>query len=383
MLVLCFATTFAEKVPQSGADSGFNCYVAVNGDDHNDGSRRHPWATIQHASEQVKPGYVVHVQPGTYKGPVSTSISGAPVARIRFVSEVKWGAVIRSTGAPATWTNDADFIDIVGFDVSGDGYLGIFNRGSNVRIIANQVHDVAAGGCTGNGGAGILNGKYSATDNDVIGNVVHNIGERNKSCPRVHGIYHSNSRGRIVNNITYGNEGYGIHLWHAATDVTIANNLVFNNRHGGILVGAGDAPYQGDRSHPADHVLVVNNIVIYNQNRYGIEELGVVGRSNQYVNNLVYQNHDADWKLLAGQQSGTISEDPHFLDYRADGAGDYRLSSISPASGRGTSLGAPSFDIDGRPRVPGSCDIGPYQSATSKSQPWPPEPCFPDCALRP
>src|SRR5581483_607779 len=264
-IVLCFFTVAQNLVYATHRISNLDRYVAPNGDDRNDGSRQHPWATLRQASENVKPGYVVHVQPGIYSAAVSTSISGAAAARVRFVSEVKWGAVIRTAGAAAAWTNDADFVDIVGFDISGDGYLGLFNRGSNVRIIANHVHDVAANGCTGNGGAGILNGKYSAGDNDVTGNVVHNIGENNKSCARVHGIYHSNLRGRIVNNISYGNEGYGIHLWHAADQVIIANNLVFNNRHGGILVGAGDSPYNGEASHPVDHVAVVNNIVIYNQ----------------------------------------------------------------------------------------------------------------------
>ncbi len=388
LLAACFPVAFAVagNPATSGAKiatSSLERYVSPAGNDGNDGSAKRPWATLKYAAGKVKPGSIVHVAPGTYSGPISTSISGISVARIKFISDVKWGAVVRSTGAPSTWTNDGSFVDIIGFDISGDGYLGLFNRGSNVRIIANHVHHVAAAGCTGNGGAGILNGNYAAMDNDVIGNVVHDIGEPRTSCSRVQGIYHSNLRGHILNNIAFSNQGYGIHLWHAAAEVTIANNLVFNNRHGGILIGSGDVSY-GASPRLGDYMTVVNNIVIYNQNRYGVEEMGVTGPHNQYLNNLVFGNHIADWKLLTGKQSGTINEDPHLLNFRADGSGDYHLSSNSPALGRGTSLNAPTFDMEGyaRPRS-GAWDIGPYQSGTPLVYPYPPDVCNQDCTTVP
>jgi Right handed beta helix region/Protein of unknown function (DUF1565) len=388
MTLLCFATVHAIGAGSPTRRSAklanpLQHYVAPHGNDRWDGSARRPWATLQHAAENAKPGTVVHVAAGSYRGPVTVSASGIPFARIRFISDQQWGALIRSSGSRATWVNDGDFVDIVGFDISGDGSIGVLNRGSNVRIIANHVHHIPAGGCDGNGGAGILNGNYSASDNDIIGNVVHDIGEPNKSCARVHGIYHSNLRGRILDNITYNNEGYGIHLWHAATQVTIANNLVFNNRHGGIVVGAGDAPFNGSPMHPADDVLVVNNIVVYNQNRYGIEELGITGPNNTFINNLVYGNRFADWKLQAGRQIGTISLDPHFIDYREDGSGDYHLSSVSPAIGKASRKGAPWFDIQGYVRSEHAAwDLGPYQSGAVDKHAWPPEICIPDCDLQ-
>jgi parallel beta-helix repeat protein len=385
----CFATVgaIAADHPRSGSSREgklLQYYVAPRGNDRWEGSSARPWATLQHAAEKAVAGVVINVAPGEYRGPVTTSKSGVPFARIRFVSEKQWGAVVRSSGSHAAWTNDGDFVDIVGFDISGDAAIGIFNRASNVRIIGNHVHHISVGGCDGNGGAGILNGNYSASDDDVINNVVHDIGEPNKSCARVHGIYHSNVRGRILNNISYNNEGYGIHLWHAANEVTIANNLVFNNRHGGIVVGAGDAPFQSSPMHPADRVLVVNNIVVYNQNRYGIEELGVTGPNNTYVNNLVYGNQFADWKLQAGRQLGTIAADPHFIAYRPDGSGDYHLSSVSPGIGKASINAAPFFDIEGyvRPQH-GTWDVGPYQSGAIEKHDWPPESCLPDCDLEP
>jgi len=388
LALLCFAThpvmAMGNRLSHSSKSTNrVECYVAPNGNDMWDGSSTRPWATLQHAAGNATAGETIHVAPGNYAGPVLTSRSGLPFARIRFISDKQWGAVIRSHASRATWVNDGDFVDIVGFDISGDGAIGIFNRGSNVRIIGNHVHHISSRGCDGNGGAGILNGSYSASDDDVIGNVVHDIGEPNKSCPRVHGIYHSNVRGRILNNISYNNEGYGIHLWHAATDVTIANNLVFNNRNGGIVVGAGDAPFDSSPLHPADRVLVTNNIVVYNHNRYGIEELGVTGPNNTFVANLVYGNQFADWKLQSGRQFGTITEDPHFIAYKDDGSGDYHLSTASPGIGKASTNGAPIFDIQGYVRPDrGAWDIGPYQSGADNKSTWPPESCFPDCDLR-
>jgi hypothetical protein len=111
---------------------------------------------------------------------------------------------------------------------------------------AHHVHDLAlAGGCTGNGGAGIDNANYRASDGDIIGNVVHDIGVPGR-CNGVHGIYSSTPRGRSYNNNVYRASAWGIHLWHAASDVTIAHNTVFANGAaavgGGIVIGAGDAP---------------------------------------------------------------------------------------------------------------------------------------------
>jgi Right handed beta helix region len=388
-VMLCFATIRLMNAKDSRSRDiqhvpSTDYYVAPNGNDRWNGSASRPWGTLQHAAEKAIPGAAIHLASGNYSGALVTSRSGMPLARIRFISDTQWGAVIRSIGTRAAWINDGDFVDIVGFDISGDGAIGILNRGSNVRIIGNNVHHIPALGCDGNGGAGILNGNYSASDDDVIGNLVHDIGEPKKSCARVHGIYHSNLRGRILNNISYNNEGYGIHLWHAAADVTIANNLVFNNRHGGIVVGAGDAPFNGSPNNPADHVLVVNNIVVYNRNRYGIEELGVTGPNNSFINNLVYGNEFEDWKLQTGRKLGTISADPKFIAYREDGSGDYHLSSASPGIGKASRNGAPPFDIQGYVRPQRTAwDIGPYQSDAVEKRNWPPDACFPDCGLPP
>ncbi len=337
-------------------------YVAPDGQDTNPGTIALPFKTIGKAAEVATPGTTVRVAPGVYPEIVETSASGTAEARIRYVSSVPWQAKIRTQGPDDhwSWANSGSFVDIEGFDVSGNGVGGIGTEASNVVISGNHVHDIPALGCPGNGGAGIETGGY-AFNTSIIGNPVHDIGEFPNPCPRVHGIYHSHEGGPIVNNIVYRTSGWGIHLWHAPYRLTIANNLVFNNANGGIVVGAGDSPYYGDPSKPADHILVLNNIV-YDNRRIGIVESGVTGLNNLYMNNLVFAN-EQDWELNNGlSPSDTVAAPPGFVHYDPDGKGNYHLMAGSPAIDRGTPMQAPDVDYNLTPRPQGrGVDIGPFE----------------------
>jgi len=215
------------------------------------------------------------------------------------------------------------------------------------------VHDIPAAACDANGGAGIDTCSYDTRDNEMIGNVVHHIGT--PPCNRVQGLYYSHQGGRIVNNIAYANAGWGIHLWHAATDVTIANNLVFANGSGGIIVGAGDSP----GGVVADNCVVSNNVVL--DNPIGIYEYGATGSGNRYLQNLVFRN-TTQTRLLTGTASGTLTVDPGLVDYRMDGSSDYHSAAGSPLIDSGTATGAPGYDHDEicRPQRAGF-DRGPFE----------------------
>lgn len=363
------AASVATTVPW-GPLFGRDYFVSPSGDDHHQGSAAQPWATLQHAAEQVGPGSTVHVLPGVYRGPVLTKQSGQRDKRIRFLSEKQWQARVITAGESFVWRNNGSYVDIAGFDISGDGAYGILNMGSNVRIIGNYVHDIAAPGCTSEGGAGIDNGDYSGHDNDVVSNRVERIGDRSLRCNRVHGIYHSNYRGHIWNNISCDNQGWGIHLWHAANAVVIANNLVCGNGEGGIVIGSGDA----SGAPPADHMLVTNNILIDNGRpdaTFAIDEFGSLGDDNHYLNNLIFGPEQKIVLKNHNQIAGTIWKDPLLVHDKSAALGEYRLKANSPAIGAGTSAGAPPLDLEGRVRpVSGRWDIGPFEYK-SEGKPWP------------
>ncbi|MBV9147830.1 MAG: right-handed parallel beta-helix repeat-containing protein, partial [Acidobacteria bacterium] len=323
--------------------SGTNYYISTTGSDANDGSQTNPWATLQHAASKVAPGTTVHVAAGTYSGAITTNTAGTASQRIRFVSDVQWAAKIRATSVDIVWTNMADYVDIEGFDIAGnDGATcnGIINYASYVRIVGNNVHDVGHDVATCLWGAGIVNHQNRAGhDDDVIGNLVHDVGDYTHPYQYLHGIYQANLRGHVWNNVIYRCEGWGIQLWHAANQVTIANNTIFNNAYGGILIGDGDDPGGFPAGVIDDYTVVTNNIVYQNglqsgANGYGIEEYGNTGTHNQYSNNLVYQNGPSNWRLQnAVIAVSTITADPQFMNYQANGSGDYKLLPASPAIG--------------------------------------------------
>jgi hypothetical protein len=313
-------------------------YVSPGGADSNSGSQSQPFRTIEQAAKTATPGTTVLVAPGVYTGNIQTRTAGTASAPIRYQSAVKWGARLQGTGKDAVWTNHGDHVEIVGFDVSGSGRIGILNLASYTRIAGNHVHHLALiGGCTGDGGAGIDNGNYTASQGDIVDNIVHDIGTPG-SCNGVHGIYSSNRGGRIANNMVYRASSFGIHLWHAATSVIVANNTVFANGSatmgGGIVLGNGDSPGKP----MLNHTKVINNIV-YDNPGVSIKEFcyaghDCTGSDNSFLNNLVFKN-GAPISLRRGRARNTINADPAFEDYRPDGSGNYRLKPQSPARGKG------------------------------------------------
>ena len=88
---------------------------------------------------------------------------------------------------------------------------------------------------------------------------------------------------------------------HAATDVKIVGNEVFDNSYGGIVVGADHADFAGGFGRN-NHTIVRDNKVYRNgllagARGYGIEEYGAVGENNRFENNTVFGNRPADWNL--------------------------------------------------------------------------------------
>ncbi|MFL5813149.1 MAG: choice-of-anchor D domain-containing protein [Bdellovibrionia bacterium] len=340
-------------------------YVAPSGNDSNAGTQSSPFLTIAKASKVAAPGTTIHVAAGTYKvsAPgindvgILTTMSGTSAAHIRFVSDPKNRAKIVLSGTGFAWDNKGNYVDIDGFEISGSGRGGILSEAAHVSITNNYIHDLTvSGGCNGNGGAGI--DTYTSVGDVVItNNIVRNIGYPSASpCNGIQGIYIASVGNIVMNNVVSNIAAVGIHQWHGATASAIINNTVFNNKEG-ILIGNGDG---GALPNGSENNYVANNIV-YDNRAYGIIEYGKVGANNRYINNLVYDS-GTNVKMISGSISGTISQDPMFVKYEADGTGDYHLQPSSPAIGKGTLTSAPLTDFDGKPRG-SSIDIGAYEYA--------------------
>ena len=345
-----------------------NLYVAPGGSDGNPGTEAEPFRTLARAAQVVTPGTTVYVAPGQYTGGIRTNTSGTLEARIIFQSTERWGAKIvppLDSKTTSAWDNRGNHVDIVGFEIDGTQYQsgtkwlsGIYNGGSHNSIRHNHVHHVGLDvPCESAGGAGIgVDSYYKGRHADVIANNVHDIGPTD--CRYHHGI-HVSTQAQVRNNLVYRISGAGIHLWHDAQQVEITGNTV-STSGSGIVVGGGD--FYNSKG-PNDHTVVANNIVF--DNRHGILEQGATGPNNRYEHNLVFQNAVTDWSLAPGRQHiGTVAAEPAFVEYSRTGTPDFRLSPRSPAIGRGVAV-EPEQDYQGKPRTRATgYDIGAYQYDT-------------------
>src|SRR5512146_3217737 len=359
------------SLSSASATSG-DYYVASNGSDSNDGSACHPWASIQKAASSATAGAKVHVGPGTYyiTSAIKTSNSGTSSQPISFISESRWGAkIVANAAIDSCWLNSGSYVTIEGFDITessgGSCRIGLLNYASNVRLLSNRVHDLtrasAIVNCDGNAGAaGIDTYSSTASNVDIIGNIVGHIGNAsNHSGVYIQGIYTAMQNVRVRNNIVYQAMSFGINMGAYSSSNSIANNTVFANGYGGIWVGGS-----------ATSATVTHNIV-YNNNNTGIDG-SYAPSSNQYLNNLV-TGQSTNWNLASGaSHSGGVTSSPQFVYYMPDGTGDYHLSSGSPAVNAGTSQSAPANDFDDGPRpMGGAYDIGAYEyGAPAAAWPW-------------
>ena len=323
----------------------------------------------------------MHVAPGEYHANVTTPASGNSHARIRFISDRQWEAKILGGAGEAVWLNRGNYIDIVGFDVSGEATVGIENLGSYDRILNNRVHNITVP-CSSSGGAGIDDASEGAGDNNTIdGNFVYSIGGVNgcKLLPgsTPPGIYLSSPKGTVTNNLVV-DVAMGMQEWHNTTNETVVNNTFVCNKAVpktyGIIVGAGDYPCNARTSCKNSNSLTANNITY--GCTFGIEEEassgGAIGLGNQYLNNDTFNSAHSLTIIGRGSSSANLTSDPKFVSNTGDATGDYHLTAKSPAMDAGTALHAPALDFSGGKRPYGKgLDLGVYEAgATPGTWPW-------------
>jgi hypothetical protein len=355
-----------------------------------------PWRTFCKANSLVTAGDTVHVLPGIYQeeptvpgvcDPGGSFVAGAylgrggtAAARVTYISDTRWGALVRSSGRGIAVRVGGPYIDFIGFDVSVGGgepaepngalFAGIYVTGSGARVIGNRVHDLPLDfGCRNFGGGGIVLGYSPAsaapsTSGQVAdGNWINNTGTASNCSPglgEVHGIYAQTIGVKIRNNVLYHNiGGYGLALNHCYTAAEISSNLFFDNGSSAIGLSAdlepGCSPNTGTR---------VNNNIVRDENQHS-PAYGVIrdqsGGADSAANNLFW-NIGAQPRTSGLAESGSVVADPLMVNFRRDGRGDYHLTAGSPAVDRGTLVIAPLTDFGGKARPSGAgYEIGPFE----------------------
>jgi len=244
-------------------------------------------------------------------------------------------------------------------------------------VANNHVHHGGPGSIGGEG----IDTKDGSRNGIVLANRVHHINRL--------GIYADAWDEHTFNIEVLGNTVYSCHgsgLAVAAENggllesVKLYNNLSYDNYHSGISVGGWGEP---GAAHPMATILIVNNTLVGNgTSGWGggvflenSEATGVVIRNNVCSNNQSFQIADeigltdlvVSHNLLdtfqdyPGELYGTAYQlgDPLFV---AASSKDFHLTAGSPAVDNGTSLDAPSTDLDGCHRPLGAAvDIGAFE----------------------
>jgi len=356
-------------------------YVSPAGHDSTRCSRTNPCHTPDHAFSIASAGDTVLVGAGTYdygNNAAQFMKSGSAGSYITIKCQIRGGCKIQNSvsGNGSVVDLRGSYITFDGFEItntsSAGNNLGLYVTSSFVNITHNIIHHIETD-CGWNGGGGIQiagSGSQPGTGHDIMmdSNLIFDINYTPTNgwrCPastvQTDGILSETVGANIVvtNNIVHHTGGgWGIVI--ASNGAVVANNLVFSTSNGGILDGL-ETGY------------IVNNMV-FNTGLVS-RQCGVMlasGNNMTIANNDAYGNSDADYCLRWGSPisdpgNQDISVDPSlgttFVNWQADGSGDYHLKLHSPTIDAGSAAGKPpTADFDGKPRPHGAAyDIGPYE----------------------
>ena len=398
-------------------------YVSPVGSDAGAGTAAAPWQTLQHAADVVQAGDYVDVQAGTYVGfNLTSSHSGTASSPITFHAEA---GVVINTGNTKTGDGinmeGASYITIDGFTVNNAARGGIravtdtnvtiknnhvnaanqwniFTGFSQNVVIENNVstnpvnqHDIYVSNsadnpiirnntCSGSQGCGIhMNGDISQGGDGIIsnalveGNIIYNNGSLGGSGINADGVQNSVFR----NNVVYGELGSGLSLFQQDGGGPSTGNLVINN----TIVVASTGRWAINITNGSTNNTVRNNILDNLNTGHGAISVtsdsmsGFTSDDNVIINNKFTDGSTnytlAQWQSFSGQDLNSIVSTEGSVFVNA-GANNYHLAAGSPAIDKGTSVNAPSTDLDGNPRPSGAgYDIGAYEYQNGSPAPAP------------
>ncbi|MBV9921115.1 MAG: polysaccharide lyase family 7 protein [Pseudonocardia sp.] len=359
------ATTGSNGTPGT-APAAFTAkyFVSMTGSDSNTGlSKTAAKRTIAAALGLATAGDTISVAAGTYVGNITVSSGGSSGGGfITIRSEVPRAAIIsgNSAGSQSAVQINAPYVrlqelTITGTPTSGVRY-GVDVEADHVEVLNCHIHQICqfeTEGTSFQGGAGINFDQTSYTGILIDGNEINNIGPAPGTEQLVHGIYcgTAGTSFRIVNNLIYDCEDFGVHEYPTASSsgIEVVNNTIAGCGRG-ILHGNGG---------------IVRNNIVYNSlsSNYDLRGSGSTVSNN-------FSGGGGNVTGVSGVASGV---DVKFIWYAVDGTGDFRLQTGSPALSAGITTSAPTRDFAGAVRPQGAgVDAGCCESVSGSGGPGTP-----------
>ena len=280
-------------------------YVAENGSDDGPGTADHPWATINHAAQQVTAGETVVVRGGRYElsGQVRLKNSGRPGAWITFIGSSGEQPVLDAHSIPRSALLEGPLDNGV-FQIEGVSYIRVINLAiidshdagiavrdsSNIDLINNSTNGTFSSGIA----VWDTNHQGNATRHiRVLGNSVTRATTRTLAPAdftlQNEAPHEAISIGGAVDfevayNHVYGSDKEGIDIKETSQNGTVHHNLVHNVARQGIYVDA----WFGE----------LKDVEIYSNIVHDCEGAGLAlsvenGKSDQNIkihNNIIFDN---------------------------------------------------------------------------------------------
>lgn len=193
--------------------------------------------------------------------------------------------------------NSTDVVEVKNNYIKTTGATGIFARGSNVKLVGNNIEDAGTEGIWADGSAGSDAPNCMIADNTVLNSGSYGIflNAATQYC-------------KIDNNIVKASQSSGIGVFNTP-DVTVTNNTCMNNNQAAsatIRNASGIALYEG--TDPCDNCVITGNRCGDDQGvktqLYGVSETGS-STGFVVVGNNLFGNATAAFSGNAGD--GTVA----------------------------------------------------------------------------
>ena len=172
--------------------------------------------------------------------------------------------------------------------------------------------------------------------------------------------------GNVSNNLIFSTLKVGAGLFSLGCATTLNNNIITNIGTG--VYNSGDP--HGAISLAAYGPTMNTSLLTASHNALGSPASNPLG--NWYATGQSCGSINSSTGVCGSwSPSGTVTSGVQFVNWQATGGGDYHEAVGSSTIGTGTATGCPGHDFDGNLRS-GSCDIGPYQFASTPPPPTTP-----------